>query len=240
MSLPSRSILSPLLAAGLALAAGAACAQQAEADLVRMSQKWIDDTLARQPVGGPVPLRLEVGVGALDSRLQLAPCRHVEPYVPAGSRLWGRTRLGLRCTDGPVRWNVFIPVTVKAFGPGWVLNGNVNPGAVLNAGDASPAEVDWAADNAAVFTDPGQFTGQIAARALQAGQALRHAMVKAPALFQAGAQVRLVAQGGGFSVATGGQAMGTGAAGQTVRVRIDNGRIISGTVLEDGTVQVAI
>ena len=32
---------------------------------------------------------MEVSVGTLDSRLRLAPCSRVEPYLPAGSRLWG-------------------------------------------------------------------------------------------------------------------------------------------------------
>lgn len=232
------------LCAGLAFTL-AACGAQAQAtaaapDYVQLSQRWIDDTLARQPAAGALPLRLEVAVGALDSRLQLAPCPSVEPYVPAGSRLWGRTRLGLRCVDGPVRWSVFLPVTVKAFGPGWVLGTNVAMGAVLSASDAVEAEVDWAAENAPVVSDPHQWVGQIAARPLLAGQALRQSMVKAPALFQAGAQVRIVAQGSGFSVASGGQAMANGAVGQTVRVRMDNGRIVSGVVLDDGTIQVAI
>ena len=39
--------------------------------------------------------------------------------------IWGRTRLCLRCTDGGGRWNVFLPVTIKAFGPAWVLRDNV-------------------------------------------------------------------------------------------------------------------
>src|SRR5688572_30171507 len=60
--------------------------------------------------------RVEVEVGRLDARLRLAPCQRIEPYLPANSRLWGRTRIGLRCAQGASPWNVFLPITVKVFG----------------------------------------------------------------------------------------------------------------------------
>ena len=37
----------------------------------------------------------------------------VEPYLPNNMRLWGKSRIGLRCTGGPTRWNVYLPITVK-------------------------------------------------------------------------------------------------------------------------------
>jgi flagella basal body P-ring formation protein FlgA len=183
---------------------------------------------------------MEVSIGALDPRLRLAPCARVEPYLPTGARLWGRTRLGLRCVEGATAWNVFLPVTVKAFGPAWVLTGPVAPGTALTASDATEAEVDWAAEAGPVMANPEMWLGQVAARQLVAGQALRQPMVRAPQLFRAGAQVRVLAQGPGYAVATAGQAMSSGSAGQTVRIRMDNGRIVSGTVAENGTIEVTL
>ncbi len=231
-----------LAAAACALAAGLAQAQAVAdpaADLPALTQRWLDDAITRnQPAG--LPLRMEVSIGALDTRLRLAPCARVEPYLPAGSRLWGRTRLGLRCVEGQTAWNVFLPVTVKAWGPAWVLTGNVASGAVLSASDATEAEVDWAADAAPVVANPDQWVGQIASRPLVAGQTLRQPMMRAPSLFKAGAQVRVVAQGPGYAVTSAGQALTAGAVGQTVRVRMDNGRTISGIVGETGTVDVTL
>lgn len=233
----SRTLLALCLAAS-----GGAFAQAAAdpaADLGSLTQRWLDDAMARsQPAG--LPLRMEVSVGSLDSRLRLAPCARVEPYLPNGSRLWGRTRIGLRCVEGATAWNVFLPVTVKAFGPAWVLAGPVAAGAVLTAADAVEGEVDWAAESAPVMANPDMWVGQVAARSLAGGQALRQSMVRAPHLFRAGAQVKIVAQGPGYAVTSAGQAMTAGAAGQTVRIRMDNGRIVSGTVSENGTVDVAL
>jgi flagella basal body P-ring formation protein FlgA len=183
---------------------------------------------------------MEVSVGALDERLRLAPCTRVEPYLPTGARLWGRTRLGLRCQEGAVRWNVFLPVTVKAYGPAWVLTGDVTMGTVLSAADATEAEVDWAAENTSILAEPSLWVGLVASRHLKAGQALRQSMLRAPQIFQAGALVRVVAQGQGYAVSAAGQAMSAGAAGQTVRIRMDNGKIVSGIVNDDGTISVQL
>lgn len=215
---------------------------QLPSDWSAMTQRWLDDALSREasPASPALPLRMEVTVGTLDPRLRLAPCTRVEPYLPAGTRLWGRTRLGLRCVEGGTPWNVFLPVTVKAFGPAWVVTRPVAPGATLTPEDAMESEVDWAAENSPVAANPDLWVGQIAARALVPGQALRQSMVRPPQVFKVGAQVRVVAQGPGFAIAAMGQAMAAGAVGQTVRVRMDNGKIVSGIVSADGTIAVSM
>jgi flagella basal body P-ring formation protein FlgA len=226
------------LAAGLAAClTGAAHAQQ---DLGALSQRWVDQALQAQPGNAALPLRMEVSVGQLDARLRLAPCNRVEPYLPPGARLWGRTRLGLRCADGPTRWNVFLPVTVKAFGPAWVLAGNVASGAALTEQDAMETEVDWAAEPSPVIVNPQAWVGLVAAHPLSAGQALRQNMVRPPDIFKAGTAVRVVVQGPGYEVVSSGQAMSAGAVGQNVRIRMPNGRVIGGVVAEDGSVAAAL
>ncbi len=240
-SLPA-SWRSAVAAAALAVTALAALPTPAQAqttpDLGQLTQSWIDAALQQTPQS--TPLRMEVDVGALDERLRLAPCARVEPYLPAGARLWGRSRLGLRCLEGPTRWNVFLPLTIKAYGPAWVLTSNVAMGAELTEADATQAEVDWAAEPASVVADPSMWVGQVASRQLLAGQTLRQSMVRAPHMFKVGAQVRVVAEGPGYAVTAMGQAMAAGAVGQTVRIRMTNGRIISGIVDETGAVSAAL
>lgn len=230
------------LAALWVLAAGGALAQGAadESDLLRTARHWVDTAVAGSRAVSPTPLRLEISVGALDSRLRLAACNRVEPYLPPGSRLWGRTRVGLRCLEGPVRWNVFLPVTVKAYGPAWVLRQDVASGTVLGEGAAVQAEVDWAEDASPVLASPQQWQGQVTMRALGTGQVLRQNVVRPAQLFQAGAQVRVVAQGSGFQITADGQALGAGVLGQVVKVRMDGGRIMSGVVLDANTVKLEI
>lgn len=228
----------PAQAQNVSAAVAAAPAEGVE-DIGSVTRRWLDEALQAAQAESAA-LRMEVQVGQLDPRLRLAPCARVEPFLPAGTRLWGRTRLGLRCVQGAVQWTVFLPITIQAWGPAWVLADTVSPGTVLMPQHASLSEVDWAAENAPVLAQQQSWVGQVAARQLRAGQALRQSMVRAPELFKAGAQVRVVVQGPGYAVTAAGQALGAGAVGQSVRVRMENGRIVGGTVADNGSVQVPL
>ena len=218
----------------------AAGAQVSDAQIVASAAQWLresTDILANNRIE---PLRLEVSIGNLDSRLRLAPCDKVEPYLPPGVRLWGASRVGVRCLQGQAKWNVFLPVTVRAFGLAWVLRDSLAVGTVITAKDVMQAQVDWAQETASVLADPSQWLGMTASRPLQAGQALRAGMVKPAQVFQAGSRVRLVAHGSGFEIAADGQAMSTGVVGQAARVQMDNGRVMTGTVVDTKTVAVEL
>ena len=238
MPISFSSVAAAALAAIALVATPARAQTPSPAELSQITQSWIDTALQQTPQS--TPLRMGVDVGALDERLRLAPCARIEPYLPAGARLWGRSRLGLRCLEGTARWNVFLPLTIKAFGPAWVLTSNVPAGTALTEADAMQAEVDWAAEPASVLADPSLWVGQVASRPLVSGQALRQSMLRAPHAFKVGAQVRVVAEGPGYAVTSMGQALVAGAVGQTVRIRMTNGRIITGIVDETGAVAAAL
>ena len=50
----------------------------------------------------------------------------------------------------------------------------------------------------------------------------------------------LFRSGPGYAVTSAGQAMSAGGAGDSVRIRMSNGRIVGGIVGVDGTVEVAL
>lgn len=223
----------------LALLTAASLAQaQTSADLQTQALQWARQAAPGHLPSASPPLRLDVSVGDIDNRLRLAPCGHVEPFLPAGSRLWGRTRVGLRCVDGITRWSITVPVTVRVSGPAWVVRNPLPTGATLGPGDAVQADVDWTEESAPVLAEPSQWIGQSATRPLATGQVLRQGAVRPAQVFGAGSHVRVVARGKGFQVASEGQALSAGVVGQGARVRMDNGRIASGTVLDARTVQI--
>ena len=100
--------------------------------------------------------------------------------------------------------------------------------------------VDWASSPAPVLADRAQWLGQIAARALPAGQPLRDYMVKLPDIIVQGDTVRVLVNSGTFQITASGQAMGNAAKGQSVRVKLDTGRTVSGTAVAEQTVQLRI
>jgi flagella basal body P-ring formation protein FlgA len=142
--------------------------------------------------------------------------------------------------DGVTRWNVSVPLTVKVFGNAWVVRGQVLAGNPIAQSDLVQAEVDWAEDTNPVLIDAGLWLGQTATRVLTTGQALRQGMVRPTQVFQAGTQVRVVAEGPGFQISGDAQALSAGVVGQTTRVRMDNGRVTSGTVLDARTVKIEL
>jgi flagella basal body P-ring formation protein FlgA len=210
-----------------------------QAAVVARAQNWLDSAINQRDQNA-LPLRMEVTVGELDRKLRLAACQEVEPYLPPGTRLWGKTRLGLRCLRGDVKWNVFLPVTVKAFGPAWAIKAGASQGSVLSEADAMQVEADWAELNSPVVANLSDWVGQTAARTLSTGQVIRQDMVRATQVFQAGEQVRVVANGNGFEIATSGLAVSNGVVGQTARVRMENGRVLVGQVLDSRTVRLAL
>jgi flagella basal body P-ring formation protein FlgA len=207
-------------------------------DYESQALQWLTDAVQANQSASAENLRMEVSVGSIDRRLKLAPCGNVEAYLPPGARYWGRTRVGLRCIDGMARWNISIPATVKAMGDAWVLKSHVAPGSIVTEADVVEASVDWAENFQPVLRDRTTWVGQTATRQLTTGQTLRQGMVKPAQVFQAGTQVRVVAQGAGFQVSSDAQALSAGVVGQSARVKMDNGRVASGTVLNARTVRI--
>jgi flagella basal body P-ring formation protein FlgA len=226
--------------AGLLMLSALARAQSAEPDYAAMALQWARNAVATSQAEPTTRLRYELSVGTLDSRLKLAPCGNVELYVPPGSRLWGHGRVGVRCVDGMGKWNVSVPVNVKAFGNAWVVRGQVQAGNPVTQADVVQVEVDWAEDTNPVLAEASSWLGQTATRTMSTGQVLRVGLVRPTQVFQAGTQVRVVAEGPGFQVSSDAQALSAGVVGQTARVRMDNGRVASGTVLDAHTVKIEL
>ena len=97
-----------------------------------------------------------------------------------------------------------------------------------------------ASERSSVLAVPGRWVGQLAAFPLTPGLALRENMVRAPQAFAPGAQVRVSGEGGGFSISATGKALTAGMVGETARVKLPGGRVITGVVRDAQTVELAL
>ncbi len=225
--------------AGPAAGSGAPAALTAADELDAAARREIE-TLGQEATAGLAGARVEVEAGRLDPRLKLAPCTQVEARLPAGARAWGRTRVALRCAQGPVPWQVYLPVTVRVFAPAWVATTPLSAGTVVEAAHLQEAEVDWAAERSPPLADAGRALGRKLQRPLAAGQALRQADLARQQWFAAGERVQLLARGAGFTVSGEGLALAPGLEGQPVRVRTDAGQVLSGVAVGTRRVEVAL
>jgi len=111
---------------------------------------------------------------------------------------------------------------------------------VLAQEQLSLAEIDVAAEPGAVFTDATSLNGRALARPLAAGEAVRSSSLKLRQVFAAGDTVTVLASGPGFAVAGEGQALAAGLEGQNVKVRFDNGRVVTGRAIGERRVEVLL
>jgi flagellar basal body P-ring formation protein FlgA len=220
------------------LAAAPGWAQTALDPALLERVRLLAETAAR--AAAPPNTRVAVEIGQLDARLRLAPCRQVQPYLPPGMAVWGKSRIGLRCTDGVARWNVTLPIRVAVFGRAVVANGPLPAGVNLSQEQLALADIDIAAEPGAVFTDPAALIGRTLARPLGAAEAVRAPALKSRQWFAAGETVQVLAVGPGFSVASEAQALGAGIEGQDVRVRFESGRIASGRATGERKVELLL
>ena len=186
--------------------------------------------LLRQAAQASAPrgARIVALPGTLDARLKLAPCTQVQAFLPGGVGTWGKTRVGLRCVQGPVAWQVFLPVTVQVWASAVVAQATLPAGARLDSSQLALAVVDWAATPGAPQADLAALDGRVLVRPVAAGHALRAADLRTRQWFASGDTVQLVAQGRGFAVSAEGQALSAGLEGQPVRVRMESGRVAVG------------
>lgn len=244
-ALPVRRLAAVALAALAAAATPAAFAQDEAGYTPDNTLLQQVETMARTGASAATAaqtqgVRVDVKVGKLDPRLKLAPCQHIDTYLPPGLPIWGSTRMGLRCTQGTKLWNVSIPIQVSVYAQATVLKTALAAGTVLDASQLAQAEVDIAAAPGAAVSDPALAIGRTLGRSVAAGATLRQNDLKARQFFAAGETVHVTAVGPGWSVETEGQAVGAGIEGQNVNVRTEAGRLLSARPIGDRQVEVTL
>ncbi|WP_396329229.1 flagellar basal body P-ring formation chaperone FlgA [Burkholderia anthina] len=169
----------------------------------------------------------------------LVACTTLEPFLPTGARLWGRTTVGVRCA-GERPWTVYLQAKVTVQATYYVAARQITPGEPLTAADLIARDGDLTVLPLAVITDPAQAVGATALARISAGLPLRQDMLKSAASVSAGQTVRVVAAGPGFTISAEGSVLANAAPGQSVRVRMAAGQIVTAIVKDAGTVEIPL
>lgn len=229
-----RRPLSHLLLISLGLTCGgmhSAYGQQAPEPVEMLAA----DFLYAQIAGLPGEVSIEVG--ELDRGNRLPPCASLQAFLPPGTRPWGRISVGVRC-DSPVVWTVYLPARVIVTAEYLVATRPVRPGQIIGPDDLRLERGDLAAQPAGALTDLSQAVGHHARFAIASGNTVRADMLRLPPAVQQGQNVKVVSSGAGFSVTNEGRALNRAGAGESVRVRMPNGNVVTGTARPDGSVEI--
>ena len=185
-----------------------------------------------------LPGQVTVNVGQIDRQLALPQCPQLEPFAPVGSRLWGKTSVGVRCDSPHAIWTIYVQAEVGVMANVLHIARPVSAGQILTYDDIAPQNVNLVQLPEGILTDAAQVVGKVATSNLSAGQPIRPQMLRAPYVVLRGQTVNLVVQGRGFSIRSEGQALTDAADGQVVQVRNKSGKIVSGLARVNSIVEI--
>lgn len=201
-------------------------------DLQQKAQAWLADVVAQHYPDASA----EIHIGRLDSRLKLSPCKTLNFSLPTGASLWRNGSLAVQCS-APQAWQLYLSYQISLTGPALVLKTPVASRHPLSLDDFTLTEVRY-------LDDPGTYLlalpkNATARRPMKSGQPLQTSDLLLPDLIQAGSKVWVRVNGSGFSVGQEGKALNSAKVGESVRVKMPNGRLIRGTANPSGEVEIA-
>lgn len=196
----------------------------------------VEDYLRIQTQG--LPGKITYSLLPLDPRTQLSPCNAFQPFLPHGSKLWGKTTIGVRCL-GPSNWTIYLQAHIKASGHYLVSARPIRSGQIITADDLMVRSGELSALPQSILTEPAQAIGKTAKNSLSVGHPLRSDQFIAPWAVQQGQNVRIISKGAGFTVSSEGKALNNATEGQVVQVRTTHGQTLSGIARGVGIVEIS-
>jgi flagella basal body P-ring formation protein FlgA len=154
-------------------------------------------------------------------------------------KAWGKLLLNLRCDTGRV-WARPVSLYVMVKGRYLVATRPLKPGQILTPSDWKWADGDLSKMGDSMVDSPDLLKNMELSRPQQAGNPLRLNDFRQMSVIKSGDQVRVAILGRGFAIDASGQALADAALGASVKVRISDGKIIQGTAVSQGLVEVVM
>jgi len=184
-----------------------------------------------------LPGEVTTEISPLDPGNLLPPCPEPIAFLPKPTRAWGTFSIGVRC-DSPVTWTVYLQARIKVINDYYVIARPLPAGKIIGPADLELRHGDIAALPYDVLTDASQATGRPTRQAIAQGTPLQARLLRIPEAVRQGSKVTVFSRGEAFQVSNTGRALNSAAPGETVRVRLPNNQVITGTALHDGTIEV--
>jgi flagella basal body P-ring formation protein FlgA len=184
-----------------------------------------------------LPGKITITMGKFNAS-RLPPCSAMEAFSSPGTRLSGKTYVGVRC-HGPGIWSVLVPVSIAITGNYVTTLRPLAAGQTLQADDLAVLSGDLSSLPTGIVTEASSAIGKTLRHSLGAGQPLRSDQLLSPLVIRQGQTVRVISQGAGFSVSSEGKAINQAAEGQLVQIRMNSGQTVSGIARADGSVEIS-
>lgn len=192
--------------------------------------------LSTQTVG--IPGKVNISVGSIDKYTKLEECIALEAFMPAGSRPWGKTTVGIRCA-APSVWTLYVQAKVSVISEYLVAARPLAQGQVVSSDDFILQQGDLSTLPPSIITNPSEVIGRTITSSITAGTAIRQDLLRSPMVISLGQTVRIISMGKGFSVSSEALALANANDGQVVKAKTANGIVVSGIARQGGNVMVS-
>ena len=208
----------------------------AQAELSAQTEEAVKQFIAKHPSldGREYSLQWE------PSKLDYPTCNKA-PAVELlrKDKAWGKLLLNIRCDTGRL-WTRPVSLYVSVKGSYLVAARTLKAGQVLTPSDWKWLDGDLSRMGDNLIDSPDLLKGMELNRAQQPGNPLRLNDFRQMSVIKSGDQVRVAILGRGFAIDASGQALADAAVGTSVKVRISDGKIIQGTAVSQGLVEVVM
>lgn len=219
-----------LLPATMAMAQANGQAQNTTA-----TQQAIRHFLQSQTIG--LPGKVNIAIGPIDPRLSLTTCAALEPFIPRGSKVWGKTTVGVKCT-APEPWTIYVQANITVVANYIVTTKPLLQGQIIDADGLAVLQGDLTLLPPGIITAAAQAVGKSSSVSIPAGTPLRQDSLRSQPAVQQGQVVRLVSAGTGFQISSEGRALNTASEGQPAQARTQSGQLINGIAKAGGIIEV--
>ncbi|RLM27202.1 flagella basal body P-ring formation protein FlgA [Brenneria alni] len=191
------------------------------------------ETFIRQQITIPVE---HIDVKIKTPASSLSNCSAPLFALPSRNKIWGN--LSIRVTCGSDKY--FVQASVQVTGDYLVATRPIPAKHEISMDD-----IKWQRGRIDTFptmpvTALDQVLGSVSQRMIGTGQPLQAKMFRQPWAVKSGQTVQVIASGAGFSISSEGKVMNNAVLNDKVRVRMNSGQIVNGSVEADGTVKVAL
>lgn len=209
-----------------------------------MAQTIQNPTVTRQAIKhflqsrtAGLPGKANITVGTIDPRLSLAACAALEPFIPRGGKVWGKTTVGVKCT-APEPWTIYVQANIAVIADYIATTKPISQGQIIGADELVVLKGDLALLPPGIITAAAQAVGKSSAVSIPAGTPLRQDSLRNLPAVRQGQIVRLVSEGAGFQISSEGKALNTASEGQPAQARTQSGQMVNGVARAGGIIEV--
>ncbi len=191
-------------------------------------------------------IQRQAGASGLRIQVDIPPdeagppaCGKAPRFVEVQRTRWiGPQNIGLQCDTPTWRWSVNL--RVRGFSQVVQTSRAVPAGQLLGPEDILQVESDLATEPTGVLTDLAQAVGRETTRPLRENTSLTLNTLRVPAVINVGDRITVRVVGKAFQITADGVALQKGAVGDTIRVKLSEGKTVSASVVRAGHVDVTL